>query len=680
MGALVVKYFLTAIAVWILVVFGYNFPNQLASVVTWIDALLAAAAENAEPTGTIRLIFQLAGAGFVALMAIVVVCLGSIWNGRKILTRFLPSKLPNLGTIHWGIILTAGFVPLLAHAVKWGLGFWWPALLVPVQQLADLALGWLQPATQVTLGLFHTRDHLMTIIIGFVLMMLWWLVVAIVWPLLKSAWRRMFLRRQPTVPPQPPAPSGRKEDFMKTFFKWLGSLLMSPFRFVWRVIKWPFTHDIILGPITWFIVQLGLALGAGLLVTEGMEWGLNTLSTTPLQNFPHVWVWGFFSLLFLLPRWKEETTGEGENTKVSWKLDIFRVINPGRGAQLTWLGMVTPFILKTGTYPYLGERFGFAWLKIDSTTIADKEGLLILGDITFQVWQSPSASENSKERTTITLQAGNGGTVSGNLAFVMPGRRRYKWVVAGDAGLQLGNRGRQELQEIIERFTDTDVKSLQPVMSRLFKGEMMITVKVPDDVVGRKARSIIRDVNDKLMYVFVGDKVKEGETTRQLRDEKAAVEYLCDQIERFGDKKSKAVIARDTAGKIITTSIQANHPVEEVVNFLGFSLSDVTYDSVLNSKEVETASNLASAEERQRDIQLASARTAAEGARLLQLTEEERKNLSPAEQAALLENQRIKLAIDSPNGNVRFVQVAGDSTQRLRDLITAETIRNGDKK
>ncbi len=729
MGAFA-KTLLQLLAAAVLLAIGYFFPSALASTLSWLDAAVASIADNAEPTGTLKLILQFAGAGFAVLMALLVIAAG--FTMRQFVSQTL---------FRWRYVMTAGLIPLLAHVVKWGLGLWWPTLLVPVHTLTGGVYNWFSPETQIQLDLFNFKGHVMTIILGLVLILLWLLVTFI--------WRWFFGSKAAASapPPQTPAPSGNskwskimsifekpikfyREKIMPIFSKFyngvrgmIAQIFSKPYNwlkgrfrktpapaaggqqpptpqpqpptgimgwlkfglrlpvlilgFIWKGLVWLFDRDIVFGPISWtvFILLLGAGVAytiATILALAGalcVQYGL--LAQNPLTGNVHVLVQVLFTVIFWLPHWEQVKMkvkgAEGEEEKEvdsPWKLKMVKVPPPARGMPLSWIGMMTPFVLSSGDYPLFGEWLGFGRVDITSTTIA-KDGYLILSDVTYTVWQSPD-----KATSSITLQAGNGATVTGNLSFILQGRRRMRWEAAGDAGTQAGNRARQELQEIIEPFVDTDVKSVQGEMSRLMRGEAMLTCFMPKETGGRKAGSMVRDSGGKPIYVFVDD----------FADVTAATAALQTKIQTTGDQSLIAGLGKDANGGFLVTQVQANKPVTEVFNFLGWPVKEVVYDSVRASEIVETISNKASSEEKQREIQLASARTAAAASREMQITDEERTKLSPAELQARIENQRIQLAIDSPNGNVRFLHLAGDTTGLVRGLVAADSINEKDEK
>lgn len=671
----IAKFTLQLLAVVVILSLGIFFPNALAETLSWLDATLAALAENAEPSGTLKLIFQFAGAGFVVLMAIAVIGIG-----------FTMRQFVSQTFFHWRHIVTAGLIPLLAHAVKWGLGLSWPALLVPVQQLADQLISWFAPATQVTLGLFQARDHLMTIFISLALLLLWSLATFL--------WRQFRGRKASAPSPSPQLPSGNKwSKIMSIFTKPLNLVrkkvepIFSKTKNLFRKTggktlqaapqKKSYGKDFEVGPIKWTAIILLLAamVGYGLSVALmflgwlTVQFGL--LVQNPLAGDVRLLLQVLFTTIFALPHWEQEKVkvqqADGDTeTEVDgpWKLKMVEVPAPARGMPLSWIGIMTPIILSSGKYPLFGEWLGFGRVDIESTTIA-KDNFLVLSDVTFTVWQSPE-----KATSSITLQAGNGATVTGNLSFILKGRRRMRWEEAADAGTQLGNRARQELQEIIENFVDTDVKSIQGVMSRLMRGDAMLTCFLPKETAGRKAGSMARDKGGKPIYVFEED----------FSGEDAAKATLQKNLHTIGDAGLTAGLGKDADNNYLTTRIKAEKPVTEVVEFLGWDLEEVIYDSVRASEIVEEISNKASSEEKQREIQLASARTAAAAGRELLLTDAERAKLSPLEQAALIDNQRVQQAIDSPNSNVRVIQLMGDSTQRLKDLVAADTLNDKETK
>ncbi len=642
----IAKLILQFIAVSIIMAIGIFFPHALASSLNWLEAILATMADNAEPTGTLKLILQFAGAGFVVLMAIIIIGTG-----------FAMRQFVSQTFFRWRHIVTAGLIPLLAHAVKWGLGLYWPTLLVPIQQLADQLISWFAPATQVTLGLFQARDHLMTLIIGIALMILWSTID--------------FIGRYLTRRLKARAVSSSTEPLAQSSNKW-STPMKKLMRGLWRLVSFPIrkvkellTEDIILNPISWSAILIGIAA----LVAIGISFGLLLLGNWAVQNQyltqnPFTgWVQSLIAGL-LITTFLQPEFDESNNIK------IFTVPGPSLGAQVTWIGTVTPFVLETGSYPTLGRWLGFGWLQIEpavrdgketSRTVANKDGFIILGDITFQVWNSAGA-ETKAEQTTITLPAKNTAPVSGSLSFVLKGLRRIRWVRASDTGLELGNRARQELQEILEWFVDTDVKSMVGHMLELFKGSVLVTAMMPKDVGRWKAGSMIRNEQGKPLFRIVSDPTEETVNA-------AIAAFIKEDLATSADPEMLAAITkskkRDESTEIQVTSFRAENSILDVITERGFELIRVMFDSVRMSEEVENAAKQASSEADERISQLASARANAEARKILLPSEEEMKNPEAWQFATALQ-----AANDSKNGGVRIVMIPG-AGQLTREMLGA---------
>lgn len=264
MGVLAITV-LKLLALVVMVAFAYASSNGLASTLSWLDQTLAAAAENAEPTGILKLIFQFAGEGFVVLWAIIAIALG-------LMLRSLVSNT----IFRWKRIFAAGLIPLIAHTVKWALGLWWPALLVPVHSLTGKIYNWFSPETQIRLDLFHARDHLMTIILSFVLVVLWSLVAFL--------WRRFRGRKAatPSPTPQPPSGNGKWSRFMsaiKSLLRRLGlfsnGLIFASIWIIWNYspadLFWPITFTAFAVLIGIFLASLGFILQKEKLTFKAFE-------------------------------------------------------------------------------------------------------------------------------------------------------------------------------------------------------------------------------------------------------------------------------------------------------------------------------------------------------------------------------------------------------------------------
>ena len=244
---------ISVLAAVILVAGWYFYPLKMISALSWIDAELALIANYFNPDGSLAALLQLAGAGFVVMVTLTIIATGIT------LRKFVSKTM-----FRWRRILTIGLIPLLAHVVKWGLGYWWPALLAPAQYLVNMFYARYDLGTQAQLDLLNVRGHLMTIILSLVLVMLWSFVTFL--------WRWFFGRKAaasaPSPSPQPPAPSGTNKwsrfmSAIKSLLRRLGLLSNGLIlAFVWVI--WNYSPADLFWPITFttFAVLFGVFLAA----------------------------------------------------------------------------------------------------------------------------------------------------------------------------------------------------------------------------------------------------------------------------------------------------------------------------------------------------------------------------------------------------------------------------------
>lgn len=258
---------ISVLAAVILVAGWYFYPLKMISALSWIDAELALIANYFNPDGSLAALLQLAGVGFVVMVTLTIIATGIT------LRKFVSKTI-----FRWRRILTIGLVPLLAHVVKWGLGYWWPALLVPVHTLTGGVYNWFSPETQIQLDLLNVRGHLMTIILSLVLVMLWSLVTFL--------WRWFFGRKAvaPSPSTQPPTPSGNSKwsrfmSAIKSLLRRLGllsnSLIFASVWVIWnyspRDLFWPITFTVFAILIGVFLASLGFILQKEKLTFKAFE-------------------------------------------------------------------------------------------------------------------------------------------------------------------------------------------------------------------------------------------------------------------------------------------------------------------------------------------------------------------------------------------------------------------------
>ncbi len=256
--------------------------------------------------------------------------------------------------------------------------------------------------------------------------------------------------------------------------------------------------DIHLNPIQWFFyVRCSLSLLIGL-AFAALIWAiffvLKFYDLLPVQPI----TWWIFCIITTIGFLYFVQGDEDENGN-----QIIEEVPPTyHGALVTWLGMVTPIIRTTGDYKWIGKRLGFDRSRKISPTVTNKDkegdpvegekgGFIILGDITFQVWNS-SFAKSPQERAKITVPAKNRADVSGSLTYIFRLIKPRLWLDAEDPEMDLGERARQEYQEMTENLNDTDLAAIQPVMHQYMRGTPLITSFISDRVGRHKPGAIMR--------------------------------------------------------------------------------------------------------------------------------------------------------------------------------------------
>jgi len=425
-------------------------------------------------------------------------------------------------------------------------------------------------------------------------------------------------------------------------------------------------EDYLFNPITWTLF-LGLCIFVISFLLAwipyfGFEWMVASsyLKSNPVTGTATLVLWAVLFVLLCLPQ-----ASKGSETAV------LEVPGPNYGALLTWAGMVLPAFLTTGKYPWTGRLLGFGWLKVKSETIANAEGFVNLGDITFQVWNSASATD-AKDKSIIALPAKNRAPVKGSLTLILERVKPRLWLDAQDAGLDVGERARQEYQEIIEHLIDTDVAAVQSVMSDWMIGEKFITSFITKNTPHHKAGAIIRDERGLVMITRVG----EHDPNEKVED--ARRRFIADLYHHADTDMLKAITKEVEVGgikakELSLSEIQASSPITEVIEERGYKLKRVTYGDISLSTKVTEAAEQASAEADERRSQMDSASTNAEVRKLLMPTPEELANPELYQLTTIL-----AAAQDDKSGNVKVIMVPGGS-KLTTGLMAAATHAGGTK-
>jgi hypothetical protein len=462
-----------------------------------------------------------------------------------------------------------------------------------------------------------------------------------------------------------------------TFVKWVRSK-----------IKWPwfnrsgaekstgnlYSPDLRFNPITWNLVFRPLSsLAAGLLAAGTVKliiWGMFQFGYLPIDPVSLRIVIAITVLVALGVAMPEtaETDTDGNVTVGE------TVPETDYGAVITFMGMVLPFIRTSGKYRWLGKRISLdrsrkAFVGVTDPSSPDllssplAKGFVPLGDITFQVWDSPDASDNKEKRTKIVRPAKNRASVTGSLTLVGDFPKPRLWLKASDPALDVGDRARQEYQELIETLVDSDVASVQPMLESYLAGKMIYTAFLTDtsekELRRHKPGAMIRDRSGLVMYRIVE---KEEDLTTVLADFRKTL------VEKADPHMLKAITHKkhgEAETDLAITILKVSGPLHEVTSERGFHLKRVTFGDVLLSQPVTDAAAQASAEADERQAQLASAQTNRDAREILRPTPDELANREIYELTTVL-----AAAADSKNGNIRVVMVPG-GTSLTKGMVAA---------
>ena len=416
--------------------------------------------------------------------------------------------------------------------------------------------------------------------------------------------------------------------------------------------------DIMFNPITWILFQVLCTSAVSYLLTwlpyAIFSWmvAYNYLQFNPMTTTAFYLCTSLIFILLNLP----ETDDDG-------KIKIFDVPGPKFGALLTLWGMVLPAFLTTGKYYWTGRRLGFSWFKAESTTIANAAGFVNLDDTIFKVWNSANA-ESKVDKTLIVIPAKNRAPISGSLTLILKRVKPRLWLNVKDAGLDVGERARQEYQEIIEHLNDTDVAAVQSIMSDWMIGRKLITSFITKNVGFHKAGAIMRDERGLVMITPVGqDESVDEARIRFVKELSNRADPA--MLKEITKKLKNASGVEETI--ISVSTMQASSPITDVIEERGFKLKRVTYGDITLSKKVNDAAEQASSEADERRAQLDSAKTNRDARKLLMPTPTELANPELFQLTTIL-----AAAGDDKKGNVKIVHLSG-ANSLTSSLVAAAT-------
>lgn len=635
MGAFA-KILLQLLAAVMLLAIGFYFPSALANTLSWLDASIATFADNAEPTGTVKLILQFAGAGFAVVMGALVIVAG--FTMRQFVSQVF---------FRWRYILTAGLIPLLAHVVKWGLGLWWPALLVPAHTLTGEFYNWFSAETQIQLDLFNFKGHVMTIILSLVLIMLWSLVVFL-WrwffgrkaaapspspqlPLGNSKrskimkifavpmkfyrekirpifskpinWLRSKFRKNPAPaavvqqpqPSQPQPPAGERKSIMD-LLKFGLRLPMLPFYLVWWILTLPWRQKgrkgIYLGPASvWFFLIVLFAGLSSLLL--GAIWGLRyALGNGGWSDWPIVLTIVAILTVCGLVFVSDKKSIVPESTMIA----------------LTILGFRVRIYLKEGNYFLDLDNFLVGRTTKVVEPFTDSEGRFPADFFPFPLWDSTDRNAEKKPNLDIDINSLGGARVK--LRVTLKGRHKdaQQSLSLSDGPLLLGDSSRKALRHTAGKFTDYDIDNTPPLIGAVMLGHTVVSVRLADTYKRNIVGSLIFKKGGEKLYRIVPFGSSEGEIQvavtefeRTLAAERTNIE---DAVWALCCENGRPRIERiSIESTVLSTAAEAEIEIDEVL------VSDMEF-----SPPVQAAVDQASAEPHQAASELATAKSAAQSA------------------------------------------------------------------
>lgn len=625
------KILLQLIAAAILLAIGYFFPNALANTLSWLDATLAGVADNAESTGTLMLILQFAGGGFAVLMTALVIATG-----------FTMRQFVSETFFRWRYVLTAGLIPLLAHVVKWGLGLWWPALLVPVHTLTGGVYNWFSPETQIQLDLFNFKGHVMTIILSLVLIMLWSLVTFL-WrwffgrkaaasapspqpPTGNSKWSKIMsiftkplqrvrskiasifsrptnwlkgrIRKNPApaaVVQQPQPPVGKRKSIMD-WLKFVLRLPMQLFRFAWWVLTLPWRQGgrkgIYLGPVSvwFFLIALFAALSS---LPVGSFWLLRIwLGNGGPSDWPIVLTIVCTLTICGLVFVSDKKSTVPESLMIG----------------LTILGFRVRIYLKEGNYFLDLDNFLVGRTRKVVEPFTDSEGRFPADFFPFQLWDSTERGTDKKPNLLIDINSLGGAGVKLRTTLKCRHIDPQRSLSLSDGPLLLGDSGRKALRHTAGKFTDYDIDNTPPLVGAVMLGHLVVSARLAGTHGQHRGGSLIHKKGGEKLFRIVPFGSSEEEIAAAvvqfegtLAAERSNIE---DTVWNLCCEKNTPRIERiSIESTILSTAAEAGLEIDEAL------ISDVEF-----SDPVKASVNKASAEPHEAVSEAATAKSAGQAA------------------------------------------------------------------
>jgi hypothetical protein len=378
-------------------------------------------------------------------------------------------------------------------------------------------------------------------------------------------------------------------------------------------------------------------------------------------NFISIWLWLGMATVpaFLFAQNEEDADGNPIVEKVP---------QPNFGALVTWRGMVVRFgtynlVRTTGDYPWTGKALGFSRTTKTDTTFTDtpeaSDGFINRGTIQMKIWNK---GDHENPNTTITGNAKNVAVVTGTLTLSIIIKKPSLLLLTTDATLKVADRARQAYRELLVKFVDNDLLTLNEHKQEIIEGKRTLTCFLPKSVGSLKTGSMIRDRGGIPMIKTL----KPGDNL-----EEAMIEFA-QEVKLKADKDQlKAVTAKVARVNTVTVSVvQIHDPITDVIKSIGGELEAIIFGDMAMSAPVTEAANNASAEAKQREGEIEDAKTRVMTRQILLPTMEELDNPG-FELAQILESQR------SGNKQAQVVYAAGTSNPLVAPAVAAASIIQG---
>jgi hypothetical protein len=424
-------------------------------------------------------------------------------------------------------------------------------------------------------------------------------------------------------------------------------------------------RDIRIDPVTWGTIYRWLLSTLGGFTAASIVWIISVILdqfTTGTTNVIGSRLFFLIALLgFVLFVWDEPLELDAEGKPKS----IAKIAGTNNGRLITLFGMVTPFIHTTGDYPWIGRRLRLGWADKIEPTFTDAVGNLKLGGATLQVWNQPGDTDNVKRLEIVAMAKNQASTTTNITAKMLPGEKARGVLDIDDATLLIADRFRQEWRELTAWFVDTDLPKLMGDLEPLLRGRTLITCFLPKSLGKEKVGAMITDRSNMAIYRLVeSDADIEAEIVNFIEEVKLRADVEMYKAVKFQRKRKVT---------IVVTIVKVLKPVTEVIESLGWTLSEIIFGDIQMSQKVKDAADQASAEANERQAEIEDAHTKAAARTILLPTDAEAGNPG-FELAQILASQQ-----GGNNNGAIVVYATGNSSGSLTSgLVAAAQQLKGD--